>query len=116
MTPSGPSSQPAKFWTLQMRTSQQFRPGLGAPAEYVADAVDLTRETGFRKSLQEPLQRLDVRFGKGRPMHARLVNAHGAKRVQVGQNPRTVGLRVVFSHGLRSGCGYWAETGCAGAR
>jgi hypothetical protein len=75
------------------RPRQQFRPGLRAGAEDVADAVDFAREAGLGKPLHQPRQRGEMRFRKRRLVDAGLVGAYGTQRVKVGEDAGAIGAR-----------------------
>ena len=83
---------------LQVRTGQQFRPGLGAGSENVADAVDRPGELGLGELLDEPFQRELVRLRKGRLVHAGLVGAKGAQRMEIGEHALSVGAGLGVRH------------------
>jgi hypothetical protein len=104
------SIEPARVvLAFQMRPRQQFRPGLGAGAEDVADAVDFAPEAGLGKPLHQPRQRGEMRFRKRRLVNAGLVGADGAQRVEVGEDAGAVGARWSVSHERVLWAGHFPE-------
>jgi len=67
--------------------------GLGRSRLAVEDlvAVDGGGEAGLRQARRQPFQRAHMRLGKGRPVHAGLVGADRAQRVEIGQHAGAVG-------------------------
>jgi hypothetical protein len=99
--------EPARIvLAFEMGACQQLRSGFCASAEYVADTVDGGGEVGFRQSRGQPLQRAHMRFGEGRLVHAGLVGADGAQRVEIGEDrapsarARLSGMRATGWSGL----------------
>ena len=88
------SIEPARVvLAFEMRARQQFRPGFGAGADDVADAVDLAGKSSLGKPLHQPLQRAQMRFRKGRLVNAGLVGADGAQRVEIGKDAGAIDVR-----------------------
>ena len=75
---------------FKMGAGQQFRSRPGAGAQHIADAVDVSRQPGVGQLLRKPVQRADMRLGEGRLVHAGLVGADGAERIEIGENAGAV--------------------------
>ena len=92
--------EPARIvLAFEMGAGQQIRSGPCAGAEQIADAVDGGGEVGLRQPRGQPLQRAHVRLGEGRLVHAGLVGADRAQRMEVGQNAGAVGVGAIVRHG-----------------
>ena len=84
---------------FEMRAGQQLRPGLGAGAEHIADAVDRRPSSPASGNLRgQPLQRAHVRLGEGRLVHAGLVGADGTERIEIGENALAIGAGASVRH------------------
>ena len=83
---------------LQMRAGEQLESGLPAGTQHVADAVDRRRQSRLGQLLRQPFDRAQVRHGKGRLVHAALVRADGAQRVEVGKDALAVGFQGRVGH------------------
>ena len=55
-------------------------------------------EPGLGQLRGEPLQRVHMRLGKGRLVHAGLVGADGTQRVEVGEDTGAVGAGARVGH------------------
>ena len=75
---------------LDMAAEQQMRAVAARAADDVADAVDLRLEPGLGHPRRQPVSRLHVLGRIGRPMHAGLVFADLAQRVEIGEQPVAV--------------------------
>ncbi len=75
---------------LDMAAEQQLRAIAARAAEDIADAVDLGLQPGLGQTCRQPMARLHVLRRICRPMHAGLVFADLAQRVEVAQQPVAV--------------------------
>ena len=95
------SIEPARIvLAFQMRARQQFRPGLRAGSDDVADAVDFAREVRLGEPLRQPLERAHMRFRERRLVNAGLVGADGAERIEIGKDASTIHAGEIVSHQL----------------
>ena len=75
---------------LDMAAEQQLRPVAARTADDVADAVDLRLQPGLGHPRGQPMARLHVLRRISRPMHAGLVFADLAQRVEIAKQPVAV--------------------------
>ena len=83
---------------FEMGAGEQLWSGLRACAEHIADAVDRSREPRLGQLFRQPFQRARMRLGEGRLVHAGLVGADRAQRVEVGKHALAVGLCGIVGH------------------
>ena len=93
-----PIEPAGEILAFEMRPGQQFRSGVCAGAEHIADAIDRNREPCLRKPRGKPLQRAHMRLRESRLVNAGFVGTDAAECIKIRQDPSAIGVRTIIGH------------------